>query len=75
MQPEHFLMLDVQRKSIERMCDDYLSPPEPEEDNSASGQREPIVPLKPRHRPAALLCWWLGCRLVKTGQRFLQYAG
>jgi hypothetical protein len=74
MHPEQFLMLDIQKKAIERMCEDVIYPPEPEETDSASGQQEPAIPLKPRHSLAALLYWWLGCRLVKTGRRFLQYA-
>ena len=74
MQLEQFLMLDIQRKALDRMCEEVFVYSGPEEARSASESQEPTIPLKPRHSRAALLFWWLGCRLVKTGHRFLQYA-
>lgn len=75
MLTEQFLILDVQKRAIQQIYDEGFVNSEPEEVKVSPVPEEAIIPPKPRHSLTALLSWWLGIRLVKTGRRFLQYAG
>jgi hypothetical protein len=66
MSIEQLFLIEIHKKGMRQMYEDAFVNPEPE---------KPGIPLKPGQSLKALLCWWFGSQLVKTGRRLLQFAG